>query len=136
MLAPIRALDRYGDLDLACVAALNEIVARSGAQVVVSSSLRYGKSIAELQAMLAAVGFIGEVVDKTPTDLGGCDRGEEIAAWLRAHPATSWVIIDDHRDVGPLVGRLVQTTATRGLCLADVERAMAALAISDPMDYN
>src|SRR5579862_1534120 len=115
VLAPIRAWDRYGELDAGCVQALNEIVARTGAEIVVTSSLRYGRSVAELQALLAARGFSGLVVDATPTDLPGASRGDEIAAWLRDHPVERWVILDDHRDVGELRTWLVQTQPAVGL---------------------
>ena len=73
VLAPIRRWDRYGDLDPACIEALNEIVARGGADVVVSSTWRHSKTVAQLQAMLDAEGFSGYVLDKTPT---GVPRGE------------------------------------------------------------
>ena len=96
VLAPIRRWDRYEDLDPACVQVLNEIVAGCSADVVVSSTWRYGKSVAELQAMLDAKGFAGRVLDKTPTGPPGADRGEEIAAWLAAHDVVGYVIIDDH----------------------------------------
>jgi HAD domain in Swiss Army Knife RNA repair proteins len=52
VLAPIRTWDRYGDLDRACIEVLNQIVARAGAEVAVSSTWRYGKTVAELQEML------------------------------------------------------------------------------------
>src|SRR5262249_60659751 len=81
VLAPIRRWDRYGDLDPQCIQVLNEIVARGQADVVVSSTLRYGKTVAELQAMLDAQGFVGRVLDKTPTAAPGAGRGDEIAAW-------------------------------------------------------
>src|SRR5438552_12309127 len=74
VLAPIRRWDRYGDLDPACIQVLNEIVARGGADVVVSSTWRHGKTIAELQEILEAQGFTGCVLDKTPTPARGADR--------------------------------------------------------------
>src|SRR5437879_13872640 len=82
VLAPIRRWDRYGDLDPACIQVLNEIAARGGADVVVSSTWRYGKTVVELQALLASQGFTGCVVDTTPTGPPGSDRGGEIAGWL------------------------------------------------------
>jgi len=85
VLAPIRRWDRYGDLDPACIHVLNDIVARVGADVVVSSTWRHGKTVAELQEILQAEGFTGCVVDKTPTGAPGADRGDEIAAWLAEH---------------------------------------------------
>ena len=57
VLAPIRQWDRYGDVDPACIQVLNEIVARGGADVVVSSTWRYGKTVAELQEILDARRF-------------------------------------------------------------------------------
>jgi hypothetical protein len=127
VLAPIREWDRYGDLDPACVHVLNEIVTRGGADVVVSSTWRYGKSVAELQALLEAQGFTGRVIDKTPDD-APAGRGDEIAAWLAAHPVGAYVIIDDHADMGALRDHLVQTHPAHGLQPADASRAVAILA--------
>jgi HAD domain in Swiss Army Knife RNA repair proteins len=127
VLAPIRRWDRYGDLDPACMQVLNEIVAASGADVVVSSTWRYGRTVAELQAMLHAQGFAGRVVDTTPNGTPGADRGDEIAAWLAEHEVGGYVIIDDHADVGELRPRLVQTQSGLGLCSADADRAIAIL---------
>jgi hypothetical protein len=127
VLAPIRRWDRYGDLDPACIQVLNEIVTRGGADVVVSSTWRYGKSIAELQTMLDAQGFTGRVLDTTPTGAPGADRGEEIAAWLAAHAVRGYVIIDDHADMGDLRTRLVQTHPAQGQQPADARHAIAQL---------
>jgi hypothetical protein len=127
VLAPIRRWDRYGDLDPTCIQVLNEIVARAGADVVVSSTWRYGKTVAELQEMLDAQGFTGCVVDKTPTGAPGADRGEEIAAWLAEHAVGGYVIIDDHSNMGELRTRLVLTQPARGLQPADAPRAIAML---------
>ena len=127
VLAPIRRWDRYGDLDPACIQVLNEIVAESGADVVVTSTWRHGKTVAELQGMLQAQGFAGLVLDKTPTDIPGARRGDEIAAWLAEHAVDGYVIIDDHADMGELHTHLVQTQPARGLQPADVPRAIALL---------
>ena len=127
VLAPIRRWDRYGDLDLACIRVLNDIVTQGGAEIVVSSTWRYGLSVNELQEMLRAEGFTGRVVDKTPTSASGADRGAEIAAWLAEHPVGGYVIIDDHADVGELRPRLLQTHPAHGLQPNDVPRAVAIL---------
>ena len=126
VLAPIRRWDRYGDLDPACIQVLNEIVARGDADVVVSSTWRYGKSVAELQEMLAAVGFTGCVLDKTPTGAPGADRGDEIAAWLAEHAVAGYVIIDDHGDMGQLRPQLLQTHPAQGLSEPPALRCSAA----------
>ena len=127
VLAPIRRWDRYGDLDPACVAVLNEIVAHVDAEIVVSSTWRYGKTAAELQELLAAAGFAGRVVDVTPTGAPGASRGDEIAAWLAEHDVSGYAIIDDHLDVGPLRAHLVQTHPARGLSSADAAHVIATL---------
>ncbi|HXJ84412.1 MAG TPA: HAD domain-containing protein [Candidatus Methylomirabilis sp.] len=126
VLAPIRRWDRYGELEPVCIQVLNEIVTRADADVVVSSTWRHGKTVAELQAMLAALGFTGFVLDKTPTVEPSADRGDEISAWLAAHEVKSYVIIDDH-SVGELRARLVLTHPARGLQPADARRAIAIL---------
>ena len=109
VLAPIHHWDRYGDLDPACIQVLNEIAAHGEADVVVSSSLRYGRTVAELQMMLESQGFTGRVIDKTPTGAPGAGRSDEIAAWLAEHAVEGYVIIDDHVDMGELRSHLVQT---------------------------
>jgi hypothetical protein len=127
VLAPIRQWDRYGDLDPSCIAVLNDIVARSGADVIVSSTWRYGRTVAELQAMLDAAGFAGRVVDATPVGEPGTDRGDEIAAWLVHNSVTDFVIIDDHFDMGTLRTHLVPTHPGHGLRPEDAARAVAML---------
>jgi Swiss Army Knife RNA repair-like protein len=127
VLAPIRRWDRYGDLDPGCIRVLNEIVAGAGADVVVSSTWRHGKTVTELQEMLEAEGFIGCVIDKTPTGEPGADRGDEIAAWLAGHAVGGYVIIDDHSDMGGLRAQLVLTHPARGLQPADAPRAIEIL---------
>ena len=127
VLAPIRQWDRYGDLDPACIRVLNEIVTYADAEVVVSSTWRYGRSVDELQALLAAQGFTGRVIDTTPIGAPGTARGDEIAAWLAAHVVDGYVIIDDHLDVGALRSHLVLTNPARGLQPADAPAAIATL---------
>ena len=116
-----------GDLDPACIKVLNEIVAGGEADVVVSSTWRHGKTVAELQDMLEAEGFAGRVLDKTPTGANGASRGEEIDAWLAENTVRGYVIIDDHADMGELQPHLVLTHPSHGLQPTDVTRAIALL---------
>lgn len=132
VVAPILRWDRYGDLDPACIQVLNEIAARGGADVVVSSTWRHDKTVAELQALLDAAGFRGRVRDKTPAGARGARRGDEIAAWLAGHPVDGCVIIDDHADMGPLRSHLVLTHPGRGLQPGDAARALEVLAGRPP----
>jgi hypothetical protein len=131
VVAPIRQWDRYGVLDPACIQVLNEIAAQGGADVVVSSTWRYGKTVAELQEILEAAGFTGRVLDKTPTGAPGADRGDEIAAWLAEHAVGGYVIVDDHVGMGELRTHLVLTQPAHGLQPADAPRAIATLMRSD-----
>ena len=132
VLAPIRRWDRYGDLDPKCIQVLNDIVASCGADVVVSSTCRHGKTVSELQQMLDADGFAGCVLDKTPSYIPGAGRGEEIAAWLAEHAVGGYVIIDDHADMGELRTHLVLTHPAHGLQPADAPRAIAMLLSPSP----
>jgi hypothetical protein len=127
VLAPIRSWERYDDLAPACVEVLNQIVARVDADVVVSSTWRYDKTVAELQQMLEAHGFAGRVVGATPTGPPGASRGEEIAAWLAEHDVSGYAIIDDHLDMGELRAHLVQTRSAHGLQPTDAPRVIATL---------
>jgi hypothetical protein len=127
VLAPIRRWDRYGDLDPVCMRVLNEIVACGEADVVVSSTWRHSKTVAELQEMLEAEGFAGYVLDKTPTGMDGASRADEIAAWLTEHAVAAYVIIDDHAAMGELHTHLVLTHPAHGLQPSDVPRAIAML---------
>ena len=131
VLAPIRRWDRYGDFEPACIEVLNEIVASARADVVISSTWRHGRTVAELQAMLEAKGFTGRVVDKTPIGAPGAERGDEIAAWLAEHAMGGYVIIDDHVDMGELRTELVLTHPGRGLQPADAPRAIEILMRAD-----
>ena len=127
VIAPIKRWDRYEDVDPACVKVLNDIVAEGDADVVVSSTWRYGKTVAELQEILDAKGFAGRVLDVTPTLPAPTDRTDEITAWLAQHAVTSYIVIDDHVVGGDLSARLVLTQPGYGLRPTDTPRAIELL---------
>ena len=127
VLAPIRNWERYEGLDPACVGVLNVVLARGRAEVVISSTWRYSRTVSELQTDLESAGFSGRVIGATPTDLSGAERGDEIAAWLAEHPVDAYVIIDDHADMGALKSRLVLISPAQGLQATDIPRVMATL---------
>lgn len=127
------------------VAQLNEIVRRTGAKVVISSTWRKHHTREQLQDLLDRAGFIGEIIGETPViydDLpgGGCtsvDRGREIDQWLQfasidcATAVESHVVLDDDHDFGPVPPeRWVQVQdgwTTGGLKAEHVERAVEVL---------
>lgn len=120
-------------LDPTRVELVNELLDRTGAKVVVSSSWRVSRDVRWLQAVLEKAGFTGEVIDKTARCYGVA-RWEEIAGWITAHhalhtrdPIEAFVIFDDDHDA-EIAGHFIRTDATTGLTSADVEVAVQVLA--------
>lgn len=136
-------------IDPRCIAQLNDLVARSGAKVVISSSWRKFADWTQLAPALARQGFVGEVIDETPDlirdptereawrarDDGPVDgayekieRGMEIWVWLSRHPeVTEFVILDDDADMWRLRPALVLTDPKTGLTAVDVETALVTI---------
>jgi hypothetical protein len=121
-------------LETPLVQRLAALVAATGANVVISSTWRRRRSINELRDILAAHGYEGGILDVTPRHARPPEgerlvRAAEIGAWLHGHPeATSFVIIDDEEDFGPLASKHVRVDPSVGLTDADVARARAILA--------
>ena len=98
---------------------LNRLCLETGAGVVLTTSGRYGSSVAELHRMLLDNGLDKSIpVFGETRDLGAyraaeksgdllflCEferwsKGREIAAWLEAHPgATRFVVVDDRPQI-------------------------------------
>ena len=134
VLIPIPANGGY-DPDLGAskeaMANLNLLVQVTKAEVVVSSSWREERTVAELEALLHSWGYRGTVLGKTD-DSGGRDsedRGQSVLDWLAEHPAVeSFVVIDDERtDLEPLARRLVSPSPDKGLQFYDVQEAARIL---------
>ena len=131
--------DDAGMIDPDSVALVNQIIEKTGAKVVISSSWRLGHTIDELKTILKRKGFIGEVIGMTPpTFLLNPDdeenkqfseRGHEIQKWLRTQKETieSFVILDDESDMVHLKPRLVQTTWRSGINETHIEAAIKML---------
>jgi hypothetical protein len=85
------------NLDPYAIKKLNRIIDQTGAKVVISSSWRLGKSIAELDKILCRNGFKGDIIDKTEDLVSQRKtRGYEIRLWLDHHSnIESFVVIDD-----------------------------------------
>jgi hypothetical protein len=101
------------DLDTEAIGFLNNLIEKTGAKVVVSSTWRHSYTEDQLQDILDRNGFKGEVIGTT-LDLrrgthGDCIlRGNEILAWMKDHPAElgcayydykDYVILDDDSDM-------------------------------------
>ena len=111
---------------------LKQIVAATGAKVVLSSDWRYDRDdpghnsdFLELRDELRKYGI--EFYGFTPEFLGA-HRGAEIDAWLVEHPEVeSFVILDDRSDIEPNKGHWVRTTMSRGLDIKETEDAIRIL---------
>ncbi len=128
-------LYRANHIDPGLVALLNELLTRSGAVCVLSSTWRLLFGIKYTLPALRARGFTGEIVAVTPDTAQkvgalhvGHERGHEIQEWLDAHPeVTDFIILDDSADMAHLAPRLVRTSWQRGLEREHVERAVKML---------
>lgn len=109
---------------------INQLIKRTGAQVVVSSSWRIGRTIEALQDILEFHGFIGEIIDVTGEVYNGT-RGDEINEWLCKEAFIldndEFIIIDDDSDMEPFMSRLVHTSMEVGLTQDHVDRAVEML---------
>jgi hypothetical protein len=112
---------------------LDRLARETGAVVVVSSWWRW-IGVGALRRDLAAAGFRGRLIGRTPwlgesEQWDAYERGTEIQAVLAylGERVQSYVILDDHDRMGDLLPHLVQTTASEGLTEADVQAARAIL---------
>lgn len=125
---------------------LNRIIKETGAHVVISSCWRHHFNTLSMWRFLDALGFEGKVVGSTQTlDHPDSIRGEEIQAWLDGYkrkptwdvhyssvinydePINSFVIIDDDRDMGNLIDKLVHCDSHLGLGEAETVKAIEIL---------
>lgn len=95
-----------------CVHRLNEIIRRTGAAVVLSTSWRRIMAADDIRRLLKNVGAICNVIDSTPAYVHG-SRDEEICEWLELNGCFGpFVVLDDCVDQltkSRLEGRVVQT---------------------------
>jgi hypothetical protein len=111
------------------IKALNELLAQSGARIVISSTWREHWTLSENASSLERAGLLpGRVVGKTSV-LGG-ERGNEIDSWLKAvpYPVESFVILDDKDDMAMHRQRLVLVDPETGLSVKEARRAVEVLA--------
>jgi histidinol phosphatase-like enzyme len=132
--AQIMLIAHWIHLDPKALKLVNDLVDRSGAKVILSSTWRAKYSHEEITKMMQDRGATFEVIDSTPQLFGKVNspripRGKEIGAYLdhlRFKPE-SFVIIDDHDDMLGLKDSLVKTNAKYGITGLDVEFALKIL---------
>lgn len=115
------------------VALLNEVIERTGAVIVLSSTWRLMDTLENTLAYMRQQGFKGEMIDKTPAGSrlsGRGFRGDEVNEWLEdnaaKHGEIHHAIVDDdgdfHKDQP-----LIQTRTGKGLTREHVEALVQAL---------
>lgn len=118
-------------LDPVAIGRVNTILKVTGAKVVISSSWRHGWTMDRLREILLAAGFVGEVLDKTPTGPTGSCRGDEIDMWLQENGEghDPFVILDDDSDMGHMAKYHVKTTFAEGILDEHVEEVVRRLMV-------
>jgi hypothetical protein len=131
--AEVMLVAHHHHLDPLAIKILNDLVKRSGAEVVLSSTWRGKYTPEEMTAMLKDRGADFEIKASTPKLFGKISsripRGKEIAAYLsklEVQPE-SFVILDDHDDMLHLLPFLVKTSMELGLTTDDVEKCLKIL---------
>jgi len=120
-------------LDPAAVGLLNQLVMRTDAHVVISSSWRLNKEMRPAST-LCVCGFTGVILGQTPYLAG--PRGHEISAWLEEHSSVeTFVILDDDSDMVHLAERHIKTSQQVGLTQEDVDRAVEMLGVERVCSY-
>lgn len=124
-------------LDPEAIKLVNDLVDRSGAQVVASTSHRTRYTIDEMNTMLKNRGATFEIQAKTPRGMPkkfslSVDRGDEIQEYLSLLKAVgetveSFVILDDFNNMGHLSDHLILTRDRVGLTSENVEDALKIL---------
>ena len=105
--------------DPECIQLLEILLRATGARPVIISSYR-NKGLPWLRRLWKQHGLYGTVADRTPQL--DASRGAEIAAWLKSHQVSSYVIIDDNPDelLTEQRARVVEPDPRYGLRAQDV----------------
>jgi hypothetical protein len=116
------------ELDPANIDALNRLIDKVDADIVVSSCWRVREDLADVLVVWGLPRPIG----RTPR-LPGASRGEEIAAWLLGHPdVEQFVIIDDDDDMLPeQKSRFVKVSGDVGFGWEQVNQALEIFGCPD-----
>ncbi len=123
-------------IDRACIARVDALCARTGAELVIISSWSAYLTEIQLDLVMRVSGLVAPIVGYAPSTCprevnpeSTTVRWDAVRRWLDAHPeANRWVILDDCDWQGFPPERFVRTAIATGLTDADVERAARILA--------
>lgn len=123
---------RYHVFDRGPTLMLSDILQKTRAHIVISSSWRVMETLETLRDVFAHHGFDPECILGVTPRLSYNDphrRGLEIGEWIteNAPPNLIYAILDDCTGMGTHMGRLIQTDNHVGLTRADADRVIALL---------
>ena len=125
------ARDWVDMLDPVACARLADLLERSKASIVISSTWRIGRTLDEMRELLYRRGIRAPVLGMTPLTHrlgeGWTERGDEIQGWLdenMSQEAYRLVILDDDSDMAHLSSYHVKTSWATGLLDGHVEQAI------------
>ena len=124
--------DEFGAVfDPNCVGYLKEIIEKTGAEIVVTSSWKSLMTYRDMLNMWEQRGLPGYVIDLTPSSSGCRRRGDEIDAWLKeCKDECQYVILDDIDESNfneHQLPRLIVVNPYHGLDKEVAERAIELL---------
>jgi hypothetical protein len=126
---------RVAQIDPAKVTLLQQLVDRTGCDIVVSSTWRYMLKVIEFRELFSTLGFTGRIRDRTPLseEWDGAPprdapRGLEIAEWLKVNNYDGkFAIVDDAEDMVRLERFCVRTDFGTGLQQGHVDQLIKLL---------
>jgi hypothetical protein len=123
----------YTHIDPAAVQLLNQLIEKTGAKVVLSSTWRLRYTLEEMNDMLKSRGATFEVTDKTPAKMSWRLRGNEVKEYLddlkecEDIVPEAFVILDDIDEFPKFRKQFIHTPEKTGLTEKHVERAIEIL---------
>ena len=127
--------DEFGAVfDPNCVECLKEIIDKTGAEIVITSSWKSLMSFGDMLNMWEQRGLPGFVIDMTPATSTCRNRGDEIDAWLKeCKDECQYVILDDIDESNfneHQLPRLIVVNPYHGLDKEAAEKAIELLEVS------
>lgn len=126
--------DPINQIDPVAVIRLNNLILRTGASVVISSTWRLifrraSDPLKTCQNSMACYKIVAPIIGMTGVESGG--RKEEIKMWLSEHPEVEKFVIIDDDVIGAFEGHIVKTSVIDGLQDEHVEQAIKILSIKE-----
>jgi hypothetical protein len=124
-------------LDGRIVRRVGEFVERHDLTVVLASTWRYEVGFEETVRLLARhwPEAPARILWQTPVLHDGAMRGQEVAAWLTAHPVEAFVILDDADAMAPVEAQHMAINPYVGVTAVDLRRTEAILQMQAEHPY-